>query len=392
MTTPSIPGKPRRAELDFVRGIAILMVMIAHFWKADTGLYLVDKFSQQIGQWGGKGVELFFVLSGFLVGGLLVKEYKDTGKVNAKRFLIRRIFKIWPAFYFLLLFHVITRRHPINTFLFQNMFHLQNYLGTSIKQTWTLSIEEHFYIFLAISLGILTANHLSTRGLFLFCSSVCVISAALRVATVFWGTMPGAQRWTQNRLDSLMFGVILALLYHVTPGVYAAVTRRALPLVLLSLSGLAWLILIPSETVLMYTVGFSFITVTFGAFLLLTMEHSARIRNWIPYRIVAWFGVYSYGLYLWHSTVRDGVRHIVEQRVPHSLWFPVGLAVEIGCAALIAVVATRVIEWPFLRWRERIPYLRDDKKPLLSKAERTADTSGPTAASAAGFASTTQEI
>jgi peptidoglycan/LPS O-acetylase OafA/YrhL len=118
------------------------------------------------------------------VGGLLVKEYKDTGKVNAGRFRVRRIFKIWPAFYFVLLFHVVTRRHPIHTFLFQNLFHLQNYLGTSIKQTWTLSIEEHFYIFLAVSLGILTARHLSARGLLVFCCSVCVVSAALRFATV----------------------------------------------------------------------------------------------------------------------------------------------------------------------------------------------------------------
>jgi peptidoglycan/LPS O-acetylase OafA/YrhL len=365
MQTSTIPGKPRRIELDFVRGIAILMVMTSHFWKAPTGIFLIDGFSEQMGLWGGKGVELFFVLSGFLVGGLLVKEYKDTGKVNAGRFLVRRIFKIWPAFYFVLLFHVVTRRHPIHTFLFQNLFHLQNYLGTSIKQTWTLSIEEHFYIFLAVSLGILTARHLSARGLLVFCCSVCVVSAALRFATVYWGNMFGAQRWTQNRLDSLMFGVILAVLYHIMPRAYRRVTRRAWALGLLSLAGLAWLIWVPGESVIMYTVGFSFISVAFGAFLLLMVEYSTRIRNWIPYRVVAWFGVYSYGLYLWHSAVRDGVRNVV-QHLPHALWWPVGLPLQIGCAAVIAVIATRIVEWPFLRWREHIPYLRDDKKPLLA--------------------------
>jgi peptidoglycan/LPS O-acetylase OafA/YrhL len=385
MRTASVPGKPRQIELDFVRGIAILMVMLSHFWKAQTGIFLIDGFSEQMSHWGGKGVELFFVLSGFLVGGLLVKEYKDTGKVNAKRFLVRRIFKIWPAFYFLLLFHVVTRRHPIHTFLFQNLFHLQNYLGTSIKQTWTLSIEEHFYIFLAVGLGILTARHLSARRLLIFCVSVCVVSMTLRFATVLWGNMPGGQRWTQNRLDSLMFGVILALLYHVMPGAYRAVTHRAWPLALLSLGGLAWLIWVPSETVLMYTVGFSFISITFGAFLLLLIEYSTRIRNSIPYRIVAWFGVYSYGLYLWHPAVRDGVRNLVE-RLPHGLWWPVGIPLQIASASLLAVIATRIIEWPFLRWREHIPYLRDDKKPLLgdnnqvpqSNPDRAVDASAAT--------------
>ncbi len=371
MQAASVPGKPRRIELDFVRGIAILMVMIAHFWKAPTGNIIIDGFSEQMGRWGGKGVELFFVLSGFLVGGLLVKEYKDTGKVNASRFVVRRIFKIWPAFYFLLLFHAVTRRHPIHTFLFQNLFHLQNYLGTSIKQTWTLSIEEHFYIFLAISLGILTARHLSARALTIFCSAVCVISIGLRLATLHWGTMHEAMAWTQNRLDSLMFGVILAILYHVMPQVYRRITRKAWPLMLLSAAGLAWLVLVPSETILMYSVGFSFISIAFGALLLLTLEYSKRIRDWIPYRVVAWFGVYSYGLYLWHSVVRDGVRSMVEH-LPHALWWPVGLPLQIGSAAVIAVIATRIIEWPFLRWREHIPYLRDDKKPLLAGSNQTA--------------------
>jgi peptidoglycan/LPS O-acetylase OafA/YrhL len=177
--------------------------------------------------------------------------------------------------------------------------------------------------------------------------------------------MFGAQRWTQNRLDSLMFGVILAVLYHIMPRAYRRVTRRAWALGLLSLAGLAWLIWVPGESVIMYTVGFSFISVAFGAFLLLMVEYSTRIRNWIPYRVVAWFGVYSYGLYLWHSAVRDGVRNVV-QHLPHALWWPVGLPLQIGCAAVIAVIATRIVEWPFLRWREHIPYLRDDKKPLLA--------------------------
>jgi peptidoglycan/LPS O-acetylase OafA/YrhL len=72
----TVPGKPRRVEIDFVRGIAILLVMGCHFRKPTTGIAVLDCFNWAFGTAGGHGVDLFFVLSGFLVGGLLLKEYK----------------------------------------------------------------------------------------------------------------------------------------------------------------------------------------------------------------------------------------------------------------------------------------------------------------------------
>jgi peptidoglycan/LPS O-acetylase OafA/YrhL len=66
-----VPGKPRRVQLDFVRGVAILMVMAGHFHEPETGVRILDKFTYLVGLFGGQGVDLFFVLSGYLVGGLL---------------------------------------------------------------------------------------------------------------------------------------------------------------------------------------------------------------------------------------------------------------------------------------------------------------------------------
>src|SRR5437868_5735245 len=96
----------RNLELDFVRGIAILLVIGFHAITVPAHPFFqsLDFVMKRIG-WSG--VDLFFVLSGFLVGGLLLKEYKDTGGINARRFIIRRGFKIWPAYYFYILFQVV---------------------------------------------------------------------------------------------------------------------------------------------------------------------------------------------------------------------------------------------------------------------------------------------
>ncbi len=142
-----------------MRSIAILLVMLGNFRKPFTGVWLLDTVSWAANRTGGRGVDLFFVLSGFLVGGLLLKEYRDTGTMLPWRFLVRRAFKIWPAYYFLIFFHLASDHHPMATFFWQNFFHLQNYLGSSISQTWTLSVEEHFYFGLALLLGYAASRH-----------------------------------------------------------------------------------------------------------------------------------------------------------------------------------------------------------------------------------------
>jgi peptidoglycan/LPS O-acetylase OafA/YrhL len=96
----------RAIELDFVRGIAIIMVMGFHFHAVHTDNFLIHIIEYPLKSFGREGVNLFFTLSGFLVGGLLLRQYAETGNVNAKRFIIRRIFRIWPAYYVLIAFHV----------------------------------------------------------------------------------------------------------------------------------------------------------------------------------------------------------------------------------------------------------------------------------------------
>src|SRR5271169_1218036 len=136
----------RILELDVLRGIAILLVMGVHvpaypIWSTV----------------GGWGVDLFFVLSGFLISNLLFGEYKSTGDIRLARFFSRRALKLYPSFYLLLavtlvycfFWHVpITAREILGEATLT-----QNYIGAIWGHTWSLAVEEHFYIFLPVVLA-----------------------------------------------------------------------------------------------------------------------------------------------------------------------------------------------------------------------------------------------
>ena len=130
----------RNQSLDVLRGIAILLVLGRHFnyfplWR----------------QAGWIGVDLFFVLSGFLISGLLFQEYKNTGKLDVRRFILRRGLKIWPSYYLLILatmlFYVFIARaseHPFPKHeVAVSALFIRNYFGADgfnfLAHTWSLA-------------------------------------------------------------------------------------------------------------------------------------------------------------------------------------------------------------------------------------------------------------
>ncbi|MBU0611515.1 MAG: acyltransferase, partial [Armatimonadetes bacterium] len=165
---------PRLAQLDVLRAVAIFLV-IGHHAAVDREqagvlwpLYVWFK------NFGWTGVDLFFVLSGFLIGGLLFRELRTRHTLDVRRFLLRRGFKIWPAYYVYLAFCLAVLvglgHHGIGQalrLLGPNLVHLQNYSSILLdphakgllpltSHTWTLAIEEHFYLALALFLGLIT--------------------------------------------------------------------------------------------------------------------------------------------------------------------------------------------------------------------------------------------
>jgi len=337
----SSKGPRRSIELDFIRGIAIIAVMGFHFHTVQTGSAIVAAIEYPLKSFGREGVNLFFTLSGFLVGGLLLKQYAKVGHIDARRFIIRRIFKIWPAYYVLILFHVFAGRHPTSTFLVQNLTHMQNYLGSSISQTWSLAVEEHFYLFLPATL-----------------LTICVIVLAARCAVVANGDLDAAFYYTQYRIDSLLFGVILATVYWMKPELYRRLAAHKKTLIGLVVALVAWLVLATRNVPLDESIGYTIQALGFCALIVLTIEYSQKLREAWLYRGVAWIGVYSYGTYLWHSlALAPGdmlIRKFAALHVPAiAAWAPVLIA-QFVIAIVIGYVTTRAIEFPFLRIRDAI--------------------------------------
>ena len=355
LNSPSALRK-RNIDLDFLRGIAILSVIGLHIELPATHYRVLSLVMQPFKEMGGRGVDLFFVLSGFLVGGLLLKEYRDRGLVNGRRFLIRRGFKIWPAYYVFILFNIIARKHPLNTFMVANLLHLQNYLGSSLSQTWSLAIEEHFYIALALFFVWASRKNLSATRLLQTLGVLCFIALLLRTNDAIHGRLSAAFSQTQNRMDSLLYGVILATLYWLLPEKFEALTRRKWPLIASTIALFALMYWLPAYPVLDESIGYTLVCIGLMAVVSLVFVHASALHNWLLYRAIAWVGLYSYGIYLWHSVVRQPAKLLLARLHLSSdpaAWI-FALSFQLGLSIAIGYAMSRIVEFPFLYLRDRI--------------------------------------
>lgn len=176
---------------------------------------------------GAGGVDLFFVLSGFLISGLLFKEIEDTGSLRLGRFWARRAFKIIPSYYFLLLALALTRATAwldlssagaaLRSFFVHGLF-FQNYLANTVNgPTWSLAVEEHFYLLLPLLLLFIcgaAARRIKTGApssrFFTFLVPLLVLPLAFRIGrAVTHGIELNDFMETHFRFDGLLFGVLV---------------------------------------------------------------------------------------------------------------------------------------------------------------------------------------
>ncbi|MBL7843319.1 MAG: acyltransferase [Cyclobacteriaceae bacterium] len=347
--------------LDFLRGGAVLLVLFRHYGFVDS--------LQRIG-W--IGVDLFFVLSGFLVSGLLYREYVQTNEIDVKRFLIRRGLKIYPLFYFAIILTVAANEifavYDYNKYHFNSnqvlveALFMQNYFKGLWSHTWSLAVEEHFYLLLALLFVVLNKlkkldSHLIINCIFIL---IAFSSFAFRVKSVLTGADSyfGTLFQTHMRIDSLFFGVWLSYQYHFNRNRFVSFFRRYSN-VLICISGACLLPLFIFEIndPFTLTIQLTLLYLGFGCLLGLSLVLSTRGNLFvIPaslYNLVASMGVYSYSIYLFHLFVPKYLIPVVLKLSPVDIPRFGMFFLYFGTAISLGILFSKVIELPVLRFRDR---------------------------------------
>jgi peptidoglycan/LPS O-acetylase OafA/YrhL len=328
-----------------------------------------------ISQMGYVGVDMFFVLSGFLISGLLYKEYQKRGAISFKRFFIRRGLKIYPAFYAMLLVTFIVqlaagKLSGWGAYAREILF-VQDYKPAIWLHCWSLGVEEHFYILLPILLLLLirfssnAANPFKViPRAFLVVAVACFAKRAAKVhltpAASYYGdtiTMP-----THLRIDELFFGVLLGYWYSFHRQGVDDFMRPVANRLMIGLATAVFLstCFIFQGTSRFYVVfGPTFLYLGFGGLLMLSLY----VRDVLPQRLAgplsklgtacAFVGLYSYSIYLWQGvfglyTIR-GLKQFFHIELTGFSLFAWYFA---GCV-IFGIVMSRLIEFPVLRLRER---------------------------------------
>ncbi|MGQ7887712.1 acyltransferase family protein [Paenibacillus sp. WC2504] len=361
----------RNAGLDIVRSTAILLVLFCH----GLGFFFMKyhDFNSLNYVTGYLAVELFFVLSGFLIGGILLRDIVDNGTLlGLKNFYFRRWFRTLPLYYFAVVTTYLFVNHHVDV---TNLIFLQNFKEQDLSFlpiSWSLSIEEWFYLLVPLPLFFTGKFRHKSAAFFMITSLILIIPLLLRIYHVsvsqpVWDF--GIRKQIPLRLDSLMFGVILAGIKTYHTNVYQKFLAGKVSL-LLALAGLAYfsgyLVYTGIQNQTMdhswfnRTFLFTFVSL-FIAMLIAYLEvHLPRMDDFPKLRAFFRFiSSQSYGYYLFHWNIFVWFsRENTTSRIGHSLYL---LAFSLILMISFTYLMHRYYEVPIMKIRDRITTKRKVK-------------------------------
>jgi peptidoglycan/LPS O-acetylase OafA/YrhL len=368
---PSASGfKHKLYGLDHLRALAILLVFVYHYGR----LFESPQWVTDIGKFGWTGVDLFFVLSGYLISSQLFAQINAAQAISFKEFFIKRFFRIIPAYWVIVTIYFLfpafrEREGPAPLWKYitftQNLGLDLRYQGT-FSHAWSLCIEEQFYLLLPIVLIILTyCKALKKAWIFIVLLFVFGFTARLYcwyslvepfkdsgIQWMYW------YKWiyypTYSRLDGLLAGISIAAVFQFKP----AWKVRLQPYGNMFLAG-SLFVLIAAYFVCMNEMsfgasifGFSIIAIGYGVMVLGAVCNTSflyKVKSYVTARIAA----LSYAIYLSHKIVI----HLTQQHLAAfnikkdgNLMF----AICIITSLLAGYLLNLIVEKPFLKLRERI--------------------------------------
>jgi peptidoglycan/LPS O-acetylase OafA/YrhL len=351
----------RISSLDGLRAISIVFVFFGHIDGT--------RHASQLFHWlpfAEFGVRVFFVLSGFLITSLLLKELEVTQKISLKNFYMRRVFRIFPASYtYILVILILAELHAI--FLnAHDMLHAVTYTsnyynGRSwyVGHLWSLSVEEQFYLLWPLTLGLSGRRH----GMWI-AAWVCLLVPFIRAAEFHYiaASRVGMGAWFETAADCLAIGCLLAGTRDWLSGQRRYIQFLSskffviVPIVILGLNYL--------HPPLRYKYTLLWPAVNLGIALCIDAcirfpdNVVGRFLNWRP---VVFVGVLSYSLYLWQQPFLDRNVSSFFTAFPFNVVF----------AFFTALASYYLIEKPFLRLKKHFE-IPSVKKTTVASAGATA--------------------
>jgi len=360
--------------LDVLRGLAIVLVLFHNFSVSEGGHSRIFKLWNVLPESGWIGVQIFFVLSGFLITGILVDDRGQPGFYT--RFYVRRALRIFPLYYALLILYGVLyatgvlefRIAPVSPFFYAT--YLQNWSALFLREMppglgplWSLAVEEQFYLLWPLLIG-----KVSLRGSVMACIVIIVASFLARLGMHLAHEPPG---WlyvsTPARADALAIGALFAILLRspawrprfiaALPWV-GAVSGLALAALLLDTHGLNRL------NPLMQVYGYTAIAVLAGVATARAALAGVRVQGRLWTRILTsvltFFGKYSYGIYVVHMPIKVATIALLgaslrRQSTLHPLRVDtIFIAAGTVASVALALLTWRLIERPFLSLKDRL--------------------------------------
>jgi peptidoglycan/LPS O-acetylase OafA/YrhL len=383
----------RIPELDGIRGIAIGMVLIWHYFvqAVETQPATLLSYLQASGRLAWSGVDLFFVLSGFLIGGILLDARPSSNYFRV--FYTRRFFRIVPIYFVFLTITagiyalgnvgitsdfqwMFVRRLPwLPHFLFlQNLWMAitTSFGALGIAVTWSLAVEEQFYLTLPPLVRFLSPRRLAfalATGIVLAPVSRIALHALSPSHRLSWFVLMPC------RADALLLGVLGAVLLRIEVWKKRLEqNRRTLLYLFVPLAvGCAALTLRAPDPygITMLTVGYSWLALFYLCFLLCGLLYreswlGAVLRwNWL-----GWLGSIAYGTYLFHELIRHALRGLLYSGPPRpwsSREFVVSL-VALAVLLLLGRLSWRYFEKPLIQIGHRTHYENQEREALGATA------------------------
>jgi peptidoglycan/LPS O-acetylase OafA/YrhL len=346
MSIERVPGKI--PSLDGVRAVSFLTVFLAH---AGLDRIIPGRF----------GVNIFFLLSGYLITTLLIREREKTGWISLKLFYMRRALRIFPPMYaifaatvlFLWATHQMTGITPGG--VCSQLFYYQNYyfhggIIPGLGPLWSLAVEEHFYLFFPPLMMLLCARLKSYERIAQWLLGICGLILVWRCCVVAF--MPHGMQWARDasdtRADSILFGCVLACLKQ-TPVCDRIFERKRLeryivPGCLATLLLTFWI----RNPIFRETLRYTMQGLAIAPLLYYVIHYpGTMIGRLLNTSVLSYIGVLSYSLYLLHVGVVQEMQRLIHGKVAAG-------ALSLLVAVALAILTRVLVEKPAEKLRARL--------------------------------------